>query len=62
MVDSLGNMSEQQMQLLARMTGYVNRAIDLYQRAKAMVLSRGLLVLSLLVLLLAVLLRWAGWI
>ncbi|GAB4821916.1 hypothetical protein N2152v2_008962 [Parachlorella kessleri] len=61
MRDSLGNMSEQHIQMLARLTGYLNRAIDLYQSAKALVLSQGLLVLSLAMLLLAVLLRWLGW-
>ena len=62
MADSMGNMSESHMELLAKLTRWVNRAIDAYQAAKAALLSQGLLVLALLVLLLAVVLRWAGWV
>lgn len=42
--------------------GYLNRVIDAYQRTKALVLSQGLLVLALVALVVAVLLRWLGWV
>lgn len=62
MKDTLGGMSDQQMEALARITRYINILIDAFQKAKAFVLSQGLMVAALMVLLLAILLRWLGWI
>ena len=36
--------------------------VEMYSRAKRFILSQGALVLAVAVLLLAVLLRWLGWI
>jgi hypothetical protein len=46
---------------MARLMGYVNAALAAYRRAKEWVFSQGALAVALLVLIIAVLLKWLGW-
>lgn len=55
-------LADKQLELLARLMTWVNAAIDFYRRAKAWVLSQGALTLAILVLVVALLLRWLGWV
>ena len=54
--------ADKHLELIARLMGWVNGALDTYRRAKAWALSQGALMLALLVLVVALLLRWLGWI
>lgn len=53
--------ADKHLELMARLMGWVNAAIDMYRRTKAWVLSQGALALAILVLIVALLLRWLGW-
>lgn len=61
MVDKLDSVSDKHLELIARLMSYVNAVVAMYRRTKAVVMSQGALALALAVLLLAVLLRWLGW-
>ncbi len=61
MLDQLGNLEDHHLELIARITGWVNTAIDGYQRARAWALGNAALVAALVVLAAAVLLRYLGW-
>lgn len=54
--------ADKHLELIARLMGWANAALDFYRRAKAWVLSQGALTLAVLVLLIALLLRWLGWV
>lgn len=41
---------------------WANAALDFYRRAKAWAMSQGALTLAVVVLLIALLLRWLGWV
>lgn len=53
--------ADKHLELIARVMGWANAALDAYRRAKAFVLSQGGLALAILVLVVALLLRWLGW-
>ena len=52
--------SEPQMKMMLKAAGVVQGGVRLYQRAKQLLLSRAVLVISLAVVLLAVVLRYLG--
>ncbi|PSC71444.1 outer envelope 61-like [Micractinium conductrix] len=62
MVNSLDKVSDKHLELIARLMAWVNTVIGAWRTAKAWVMSQGALALALLILLVAVLLRWLGWI
>jgi predicted negative regulator of RcsB-dependent stress response len=61
MVDSLGNVSDKQLEWIARLSGAVNAIIDTYQRMKAWAISNGAMTLALILLLIFLFCRWVGW-
>lgn len=50
------------MELIARLMSYVNAVLNAYRRARDWVFSQGALALAVAVLLVALLLRWLGWV
>lgn len=54
--------ADKHLELIARLMAWFNAVLDAYRRAKAWVMSQGGLAVAVLVLLMAVLLRWLGWI
>lgn len=61
MVEKLGSASDTHVELLARLFRYYNRVVAAYQAARAWVASNAVLALGIIVLVLALLLRWLGW-
>jgi predicted RND superfamily exporter protein len=61
MVDSLGNVSDTQLEWIAKLSGIVNAIIDTYQRMKAWALSNGALTVALILLVVFFIFRWLGW-
>ncbi|KAL4535283.1 hypothetical protein Ndes2526B_g06183 [Nannochloris sp. 'desiccata'] len=61
MVDSLGNVSDKQLEWIAKLSGIVNLIIDTYQRMKAWALSNGAMSVALILLLVFLIFRWLGW-
>jgi hypothetical protein len=61
MVDSLGNVSDMQLEWIARLTAIVNFIIDLYQRMRAWAVSNGAMAVALVLLILFLFCRWLGW-
>lgn len=53
--------ADKHLELIARLMGGFNAALDAYRALKAWLLSQGALALAVAVLLLALLLRWLGW-
>jgi tetratricopeptide (TPR) repeat protein len=61
MVDSLGNVSDKQLEWIAKLSGIVNAIIDTYQRMKAWAMSNGALTVALVLLIVFLICRWLGW-
>jgi len=61
MVDSLGNVSEKQLEWIAKLSGVLNVIIDTYQRMKAWASSNGALSVALILLIVFLIFRWLGW-
>lgn len=53
--------ADKHLEMMAKLMAWINAAIDFYRRAKAWVLSQGALAVAVLVLVVALLLRWLGW-
>lgn len=53
--------ADKHLEWIARLMGCVNAVLDGFRAAKAWAMSQGALALAVAVLLLAILLRWLGW-
>lgn len=53
--------ADKHLELMAKLMAWINATIDFYRRAKAWVLSQGALALAVLILVVALLLRWLDW-
>jgi hypothetical protein len=61
MVERMGEVSERQLAWVARLAALVNFLLDAYQRARAWAAANAALALALAALVLAIFLRWRGW-
>ena len=61
MVDSLGNVSEKQLEWIAKLSAVVNAIIDTYQRVRAWAVSNAAMSIALILLLVFLICRWMGW-
>jgi len=62
MVEQMGGVSDKHLQWIASTMRVINVVVDAYLQAKAWAMGNGALSLAILVLLIALLLRWLGWI
>lgn len=53
--------ADKHLEWIARLMAVANAVLDAFRRAKAWAMSQGALVAAIAVLLLALLLRWLGW-
>lgn len=61
MVDSLGNVSEKQLEWIAKLSAVVNAIIDTYQRVRAWAVSNAAMSIALILLIVFLICRWMGW-
>lgn len=61
MVNQMNNVSDRQLEWIARIMAVVNFIVATYQRARAWAMSNGALVVAIVLLLVALFLRWRGW-
>ena len=54
--------ADSQLELIARVVGWLNAVMDAFQGARAWLVARPAVLAALAVLLLALLLRWLGWV
>jgi hypothetical protein len=62
MADQMGQMSDSQLEWMTKVAAWMGMAAEAVQRVRRWARSHGALVVALVVLLLAVLLRWLGWV
>ena len=62
MVDSMGGLSDRQLEWISRLTAAVNAVVEVYQRAKAWAMANTAMALALVLLLLFLFCRWLGWV
>lgn len=62
MVDSMANVSDRQLEWLARLSALINQIIDVYQKARAWVRNNTAVALAILALVLYLVLKWLGWV
>lgn len=62
MVDQMGNISDNQLAWVAKITAIINTIIMIYQTIKAWIFSQNAMLIAVLVLLLALFIRYLGWI
>ena len=54
--------ADKHLEIIARVMAFVNALLTAYRRAKAWALSQGALAIAIAVLVVALVLRWLGWV